>query len=89
MQPPPSNVEILAELLEMEDISYDYYYSGEVADVPVKCPDENELLRVIKIFQRFALFLDKGNTIQSYTSRIESQVDQHFAKKKQASLGTF
>ena len=89
MHPPPSNVEILAELLEMEDISYDYYYSGEVADVPVKCPDENELLRVIKIFQRFALFLDKGNAIQSYTSRIESQVDQHFAKKKQASLETF
>ena len=40
-------------------------------------------------YQRCALFLDKGNTIKFYTSRIESQVDQHFAKKKQASLGTF
>ena len=48
MQPPPSDVEILAELLETEDISDDYYYSGEVADVPVKWPDENELLQVIR-----------------------------------------
>ena len=31
---------------------------------------------------KFSLFLDKGDTIQSYVSRIESQVDQHFAKKK-------
>ena len=48
MQPPPSDVEILAELLETEDVSDDYYYSGEVADVPVKWPDENELLQVIR-----------------------------------------
>ena len=94
MQPPPSDAEIVAELLETEDISDDddYYYSGEVADEPVKCPNKNQLLQVIETLQRFSLFLDKGDTIQSYASRIESQVDQHFAKKKkkkQASIRDF
>ena len=92
VQPPPSDAEIVAELLETEGVSDDDdYHSGEVADEPVKCPDKNELLQVIDTFQRFSLFLDKGNTIQSYASRIESQVDQHFAKKKkkQASIRDF
>ena len=39
-------------------------------------------LQVIETLQRFSLLLDKGNRIQSYAGRIESQVDQHFAKKK-------
>ena len=83
LQPPPSDAEILTELLETEGVSDDdYYYSGEVTDEPVKCPDKNELLQVIEALQRFSLFLDKGDTIQSYASRIESQVDQRFAKKK-------
>ena len=91
MQPPPADAEIVAELLETEGVSDDYDdYSGEVPDEPVKCPDKNELLQVIKILQRFSLFLDKGDTIQSYASCIESQVDQHFAnKKKQASIRDF
>ena len=84
VQPPPSDAEIVAELLETEGISDDDdYYFDEVADEPVKCPDKNDLFQVIETFRRFSLFLDKGDTIQSYTSRIESQVDQHFAKKKQ------
>ena len=91
VQPSPSDAEIVAELLVGEGISDDDdYYSGEVADEPVKCPDKSELLQVIEILQRFSLFVDKGDTIQSYASRIESQVDQHFAKKKkQASIGDF
>ena len=84
VQPPPSDAEIVAELLEMESVSDDGDddYSDEVADEPVKCPDKNELLQVIENLQRFSLFLDKGDTIQSYPSRIESQVDQHFTNKK-------
>ena len=91
MQPPPSDAEIVEELLEADSVSDDDdYYSGEVADEPVKCPDKNELLQVIETLQTFSLFLDKGDTIQSYASRIESQVDQHFAnKKKQASIRNF
>ena len=91
VQPPPSDAEIVAELLETEDVSDDDDdYSREVADEPVKCPDKIELLQVIETLQRFSLFLDKGDTIQSYASRIENQFDQHFAKKKkQASIRDF
>ena len=68
MQPPLFNAEIVAKLLETEGVSEDDddYYSGEVADKPVKCLDKNELLQVIETLQRFFLFLDKGDTIQSY-----------------------
>ena len=38
VQPPPSDAEIVADLLDMEGVSDDdYYYSHEVADEPVKC----------------------------------------------------
>ena len=68
MQPPLFNAEIVAKLLETEGVSEDDDddYSGEVADKPVKCLDKNELLQVIETFQRFFLFLDKWDTIQSY-----------------------
>ena len=91
VQSPPSDEEIVAELLETEGVSDDDDddYSSEVADESEKYPDKNELLQVIKTLQRFSLFLDKGDTIQSYASRIESQVDQHFAKKKQAPMKDF
>ena len=62
-----------------DDDDHDDDGSGKSADEPVKCPDKNELLQVIENLQRFSLFLDKGETIQSYASRIESHVDQHFA----------
>ena len=90
VQPPPSDAEIVAELLETEGVLDDDDHSSEVADEPVRCSDKNELLEVIETLQRFSLFLDKGDTNQSYASRIESQVDQHFAKKKkQASIRDF
>ena len=92
MQPPSSDAENIAELLEMEGVSDDdddYYYSHEVADEQVKCPDEIELLQVIKTWQRFSLFLDKGDTIQSYASRIEIPVDHFAKKKKQESIRNF
>ena len=60
MQPLPSDAEIVAELLETNGVSDDDdYYSGEVADEPVKCPDKNELLQAMETLQRFSLFLDK------------------------------
>ena len=82
VQPLPSDTEIVAELLETEGVSDADDYSGEVADESVKCPDKNKLLQAIETLQRFSLFLDKGDTIQSYACRIESQVDQYLAKKK-------
>ena len=82
MQPPPSDVEIVGELSGMEGFSDDDDYSHEVADEAVKCRHKNELFQVIETLQRFSLFPDKRNIIQYYTGHIESQVDQHFAKKK-------
>ena len=57
VQPPPSDTEIVAELLETEDVSDDdENYSGDVADEPVKCPDKNELSQVIEALQMFSYF---------------------------------
>ena len=91
VQPPLTNAEFVAELLKMEGVSDDYAdYSGEVADEPVKYLDKNEVLQVIETLHRFSLFLDKEDTIQSYASCIENQVDEHFVKKKkQASIRNF
>ena len=91
VQPPPSDAEIVAELLERDGFSNnDDYYFGEDGDEPVKCPDKNELLQVLETLQRFSLFLDKWDTIQSNASRIESQADQLFAKRRSKhALGTF
>ena len=53
MQPPPSDAEIVAELLETKGVSdNDYNYPGEIVDEPVKCLDKNDLL------QRSSLLLD-------------------------------
>ena len=91
LQPPTSDRGIVAELLEKECVSdNDDDYSSEEADEPVKCPDKNKLLQVIKALQSFSLSLEKRGRIQSDASRIESHVDQHFAKKKkQASIRDF
>ena len=92
VQPPPSDAKIVAELLEAEGVSDDDGdYSGEIVDEPVKCPDKTELLQVIETLRRFSLFLDKGDTIQSYASRIESQVNQHFVRRRRSNrpLWTF
>ena len=61
VQPPPSDAEIVAELLETEDVSDDdESYSGEVADEPVKCPDKNELSQVIETLQMFSYVETRG-----------------------------
>ena len=44
-------------------------------DEPVECPDRNELLQVMKTFQRLSLFTDKDDTIQSYANHIGGQID--------------
>ena len=72
VQPPPSDAEIVAELLVMEGVSGDDdSCSSEVSNDPVKYPDKNELLQVRETLQRFSLFLVKRDTIQSYASRID------------------
>ena len=72
VQPPPSDAEIVAELLVTEGVSGDDdSCSSEVSNDPVKYPDKNELLQVRETLQRFSLFLVKRHTIQSYASRFD------------------
>ena len=91
MQPPPSDAEIVAELLETKGVSdNDDNYPGEIVDEPVKCLDKNDLLQVLQTLQRFSLLLDKDDTIQSYASRIESQVNITLLRRRsKRPLGTF
>ena len=91
MQPPPSDAEIVAELLETKGVSdNDDNYPGEIIDEPVKCLDKNDLLQVLQTLKRFSLLLDKDDTIQSYASRIESQVNITLLRRRsKRPLGTF
>ena len=91
MQPPLSDAEIVAELLETKGVSdNDDSYPGEIVDEPVKCLDKNDLLQVLQTLQRFSLLLDKDDTIQSYASRIESQVNITLLRRRsKRPLGTF
>ena len=56
VQPPPSDTEIVAKLLEMEDVSNDNKNAVKTDDDPVNCPDRNELLQIIDTMQRISLF---------------------------------
>ena len=91
VQPPPSDAEIVAELLEMEDVSDDDDdYSGEVADEPVKFPDKNELLQVIETLQRFSLFLDKGtqSNLMLVALKVKS-INTLLRRRSKSPIGTF
>ena len=70
MQPPPSDAKIVPRLLQTKGVSDDDYdYSGEVTDEPVKYPDKNELMQLVK---KFSLFIDKGE--QSNLTLVELKV---------------
>ena len=53
--PPPTNAEILADFLETDNISDDEVVddSDDVEDVPMECPEKNELFHALEIFQTF------------------------------------
>lgn len=57
VQPPPSDTEIVAKLLEMEDVSNDNDNTIKIEDEPVHCLGRNELLRIIETMQKISLFL--------------------------------
>ena len=66
VQPPHPDAEIVAELLEMEDVSNVNDDAIETEDEPVYCLDRNELLQVIETMQKFSLFSEDGAIVQSY-----------------------
>ena len=90
VQPPPSDAEIVAELLETEDVSDDdENYSGDVADEPVKCPDKNELSQVIEALQMFSYFETWGT--QSNVTLVAQKVKSISTciRRSKHPLGTF
>lgn len=56
VQPPFSDAEIKAELLETEDVSNDNNDAIETEDESVYCPDRNEPSQIIKTMQKLLIF---------------------------------
>ena len=56
VQSPPSDAEIVAELLETEDVSNDNNDPIETKDEPAYCPERCDLLQIIETMQKFSLF---------------------------------
>ena len=75
VQPPPSDAEILAELLETEDVSNDNSDAIETEDEPVYCTNRNELLQIIQTMQKF-LFSKDGTIVQSHANHVARIIDQ-------------
>lgn len=48
LQPPPSDIEIVVELLERENVSNHNDDAIKTDDEPVYCPERNTLLQIIK-----------------------------------------
>ena len=69
VQPPPSDAEIVAELLETEDVSNHNNDAIETEDEPMYCPGRNELLQIIETMQMFSLFSQDHAIVQSYAEK--------------------
>ena len=48
LQPPPSDIKIVVELLERENVSNHNDDAIKTEDEPVYCPETNKLLQIIK-----------------------------------------
>ena len=81
VQPPPSDVEIVVELLEAEDVSNDNDDTIETEDDPVYYPDSNELLQIIKTMQKFSLFSKDSAVVQSYVNHVAGIIDKNSTEK--------
>ena len=56
VQSPPSDAEIVAELLKTSDARNDNNSPIKTEDEPVYCLDRNELSQIIETMQKFSLF---------------------------------
>ena len=79
--PPHSDAEIVAERLEMEDVSNDDDDAMKTVDEPVYCPNKNELLKIVQNMKKISLFLKGSAIVQSYVNRVACIIDQHFPEK--------
>ena len=83
VQYPPSDVEIVADLLLTEDVSNKNNDAIETEDEPAYCPDRNELLQIIVTMQKLSLFSKNGTIVQSYASHVARIIDQHFTEERE------
>ena len=81
VQPPTSGAEIVAELLETEDVSNDNNDAIKTENEPLYCTDRNKLLPFIRTTQKFSLFSRHRAIVQSYLNHAACIIDQHFADK--------
>ena len=79
-QPPPCDAEIVAELLEMEDVSNDTMMQLKVKVNQCITP-QKQALKIIKTMQKFSLFSKHGAIVQSYVNHVAYIINQHFAEK--------
>ena len=75
VQPPPSDAEIVAELLETEDVSNDNDDPIETKDEPAYCHERCELLRIIETMQKFSLFSNNSAIGQSFANHVLRIID--------------
>ena len=71
VQPPPSDTEIVAQLLETEDVSNN---NDKAEDELVYCLDRNGLLQIIETMQKFSLFSKDDVIVQSYTNHVVCKI---------------
>ena len=86
-QPLPSDNEILAEFMDIDDQDDDIEFIDD-NDEELKCPEKSELLHALETLQQFSLFTsDDGYDIQSKCSSLQRTVQKHFVKvKKQKNI---
>ena len=76
-QPLPSDNEILAEFMDIDDQDDDIEFIDDNDEL--KCPEKSELLRALETLQQFSLFTsDDGYDIQSKCSSLQRTVQKHF-----------
>ena len=81
VQPPPSDIEMVAEMWKTEDVSNDNDDAIKTEDEPTYCPDRNEPLLIIQTMRKLSLFSKDGAIVQSYANHAARIIDQHFAEK--------
>ena len=80
MQLPPSDAEIVAELLETKNVSNDNDDAIKTEDEPVYYPTKKEVLQFMETMQKYSKYLfSKDDTIVQIL--LLQSYDQHFMKK--------
>ena len=90
VQPPPSDAEIVAELLEMEGVSDDDdYYSIEVVDKSVKYPDKISCCKLSRLCRCSLYFKTRGTQSNPALVPLKVKSISILLRRSKRPLGTF